>query len=394
MPSTLTESTATIGASEYSLPNDSTTLTAQTDKVRLTVRVDFGAMAAGDTYIVKLYEKINGGPSTLVESWYRVGVQAEALNIGPILVGGGWDVTVTKSAGTNRSIRWTLEKEVTGVTLTDAASSIGSAEFSLPNGSTTLTAQTTEMVLQPFISFANLAAGDRYRVRVYEQMDGGTSRPIYDRCVDGAQSRLWTCPALLVGGGWDVTVTKVAGTDRVIAWSMRVVNVAAYPSLSTATTVESIRDRIIDVIAALTPTALSGDLFRPYRNEGAAEFMLAMESAPTGALRRVQVIDDGSDEPPEMSSGVEEERLVTFQVLVAYPQTGRYGAEQGLDRHDVMKQDQRQIEQAIGLHGRANFVNPYPDAGWRPGGGVERVSGAGVDFLVITQRMAFMSQLL
>lgn len=391
MPTTITEGTATIGSTEYSLPNESTTLTPQTDKARLTVRIDLGSMVAGDRYIVKLYDKTNGRASTPFCSWWATGAQATTLQLGPVLVGGGWDVTVTKTQGTDRSISWTLEKETEGVTCDDAAATIGTTEYSLPNRSTTLTPKTSAVIMQPVISFANMDTGDRYRIRVYEQMNGGASRAIYDRCVDGPQTRLWACPPMHVGGGWDVTVTKVQGTDRVIDWSIRTVNVGAYPSLSTATTVESIRDRIIDIITALVPSVLAGDLFRSYRNEGGADFISWADGAPAGAFRRFQVRDTGDDDPPAVSSGVEEERLVTFRVIVAYPQTGRYGAEQGLDRDDVMRSDQRQIEQAIGLHGRGNFVSPYPDASWRSGA-TSREIGAACDFLVIEQTMAFMYQ--
>ena len=110
-------------------------------------------------------------------------------------------------------------------------------------------------------------------------------------------------------------------------------------------------------------------------------------------MRRFQVRDDGADDWPEVSSGVEEERLVTFQITVAYQQTARYGAAQALDRDDVRKTDQRQIEQAIGLHGRANFVSPYPDACCR-GCRVDVIQGDACDFLVFTATYSFMSQLL
>lgn len=155
------------------------------------------------------------------------------------------------------------------------------------------------------------------------------------------------------------------------------------------TTAESIRDRIIDVIEALTPTSLSGDKFRAYRNEGAG-FTDWCESKPVGAFRRFQVLETGSDAPPETSSGVEEERTATFQVVIAYPRTARYGADQGLDRHDVMREDQRLIERAIGMHGKANFTSPFPAATWlMDGSATDRQDGEACDYLVVTQRMLF-----
>jgi hypothetical protein len=161
-----------------------------------------------------------------------------------------------------------------------------------------------------------------------------------------------------------------------------------FPVLSVATTVESIRDRAIDVIEATAPSVLPSDEFRRYRNEGGADFRVWAERNPAGAWRRFQVRDTGDDEPPEVSNTDVEERRITLVVTVAYPQTSRAGKDGALDRDDAMSSDQHKIEHAIGMCGRANFAPPYPDACWRSGR-TERVVGDGVDFLVITQTMSF-----
>jgi hypothetical protein len=155
----------------------------------------------------------------------------------------------------------------------------------------------------------------------------------------------------------------------------------------TSTSEGEIRDRIADIIAGLTPTSLSSDRFREHRNEQ-SNFIDYCETKPNGALRRFQVIETGADSPPETSSVYVEERLATFVITIAYPRTARYGADQALDRHDVMREDQRIIERAIGPAGRANFTDPWPNALWR-GGGVTREEGEGCDYLVISQDMAF-----
>lgn len=156
------------------------------------------------------------------------------------------------------------------------------------------------------------------------------------------------------------------------------------------TTPAAIRDRFITVIEALTPTSLSADKFRGYRNEGNAEFMEWAEAKPASAFRRVQVIETGDDGPPETSSGIEEERTVTFTVTVAYPHTHRYGDDAGLDRHDVMREDQRKIERAVGMHGASNFAGAYPNATWlADGSGADRVAGEACDYLQLTIRMVY-----
>jgi hypothetical protein len=115
MPFTIIDDSATIGTSEYSLPADTTSgvPTSQTDDSYLQVWIDFGALAAGDQYRVRLYEKVAGTGATqrLVDEWIVTGAQSKpAWTMPPVLLCHGWDVTVTKLAGTDRSIGWSLRK--------------------------------------------------------------------------------------------------------------------------------------------------------------------------------------------------------------------------------------------------------------------------------------------
>jgi len=110
-----------------------------------------------------------------------------------------------------------------GILYSNASRTIGTTEWSLPADSAGPTAQTTDGVYQVWIDFANLAAGDQYRVRLYEKYDSsGTQRLVEGWTVTGAQSKpLMAMPSMILGEGWDVTVTKLAGTDRTIYWSIR-----------------------------------------------------------------------------------------------------------------------------------------------------------------------------
>lgn len=158
---------------------------------------------------------------------------------------------------------------------------------------------------------------------------------------------------------------------------------------TTPTTAAAIRDRLIAVIAALQPQVDSVLMFEKFDNELAADFRLWADSHPAGAHRKFQVRDVGVDQPPEVSNTDLEERLVTYEISIAYPQDNRWGGDNALDRDDVMGSDQHQIEHAVGMCGRANFTAPtYPDACWRSGKTI-RLSGTACDFLVITQTMAF-----
>ncbi len=103
---------ATISTSEYSLPADTITgvPTSQTTDGVYQVLIDFGAMVAGDQYRIRLYEKTDsGGTQRLVEEWILTNAQSKAMFIIPsVILGEGWDVTVLRLAGADRSIRWSL----------------------------------------------------------------------------------------------------------------------------------------------------------------------------------------------------------------------------------------------------------------------------------------------
>lgn len=153
------------------------------------------------------------------------------------------------------------------------------------------------------------------------------------------------------------------------------------------TTAEAIRDRILTVIEALTPSSLSADKFRRYRNEGGADFVSWCEANPAAAFRRVQVRSSGAVQSPAVSNTDVEEHVASFLVIVAYPQTSRSGRDAALDRDDLIDADAHSIDNAIGMRGTANFRTPYPDAWWSsPGEGAEHVTverGDGVDFLTM-----------
>lgn len=107
------------------------------------------------------------------------------------------------------------------LTITSDAATISTTEYSLNADSTTLAADTNDYAVQAYIDFANMAAGDQYEIRVLEKINAGSQLPIYTATVTGVQTEPFVTPSLILGEGWDVTVKKLAGTDRSIAWSIR-----------------------------------------------------------------------------------------------------------------------------------------------------------------------------
>lgn len=97
---------------------------------------------------------------------------------------------------------------------------VGTTEHSLTTDTAGPDADTTAGVFQPFLDMSTIAAGDTFRLSVYEKCrSGDTQRLIYSAEFTGAQATpLWAGPSLLLGIGWDMTLTKIAGTDRAINW--------------------------------------------------------------------------------------------------------------------------------------------------------------------------------
>jgi hypothetical protein len=152
-------------------------------------------------------------------------------------------------------------------------------------------------------------------------------------------------------------------------------------------TLEAIRDRILTVIEGITPSSLSSDKFRRYRNEGEGNFAEWAEKNPAGAFRRFQVREVGDDELPDVSDTTTERVQATLEILVAYPQNHRTGPANAMDRDDVMNQDWKAINAAVGIYGRGNFSSSHDCVPLGCTKSVERVGK--VDLLVVRMRVQY-----
>ncbi|MBA3421644.1 MAG: hypothetical protein H0U12_07095 [Thermoleophilaceae bacterium] len=106
------KNTATIGVTEFSLPQNAAYSAAspRVDDCIAQTFVDFSAMAAGDEYLVAAYEKANAGTQAPFMRWYLSGVQSELFVSPMFILTEGWDFTVKKIAGTDRSIKWSVRQ--------------------------------------------------------------------------------------------------------------------------------------------------------------------------------------------------------------------------------------------------------------------------------------------
>jgi hypothetical protein len=106
------DGTETIGTTEWSLTTDTAGPDADTTECWMQVFLDLSALAAGDQVEMKIYEKIaGGGTQRLIDTATFTGVQSVPIYVHPPLhLKYGWDVTLKKLSGTDRSISWSLRK--------------------------------------------------------------------------------------------------------------------------------------------------------------------------------------------------------------------------------------------------------------------------------------------
>jgi hypothetical protein len=105
---------------------------------------------------------------------------------------------------------------------------VGTTELSIVSGTTALQTITDDGVYQLWLDpvGAAMAKGDEFKIRIYEKVEatGGTKRVVFVATLSDAQSELWCSPMLILINGWDMTLQKIAGTDR--AWDASIRKVA------------------------------------------------------------------------------------------------------------------------------------------------------------------------
>lgn len=106
--------------------------------------------------------------------------------------------------------------------LYSGSASISTTEWSLNTNTSGPDADTTDGVFQVFLDLSAMAAGDQYQIRIYEKCrSASTQRVIYESIITGTMAPTWVSPSLILMHGWDVTLKKLAGTDRTLEWSIR-----------------------------------------------------------------------------------------------------------------------------------------------------------------------------
>ena len=99
-------------ATEFSLTNASTTIATQTTDGVYQVVLDLSAMALGDTYEFRAYEKTRGADTQRVLQYFVFnharGSDGAIWYSEPVMLLNGWDYTLKRTAGSDRTITWSV----------------------------------------------------------------------------------------------------------------------------------------------------------------------------------------------------------------------------------------------------------------------------------------------
>jgi hypothetical protein len=100
---------------------------------------------------------------------------------------------------------------------------VGTTELSIVSGTTTLQTITDDGVYQLWVDAGNMALADQFIIKIYEKVEGtgGTKKVCMAQTLAHVQSEIWVSPSLVLMNGWDMTLTKVSGTDRAFDASIR-----------------------------------------------------------------------------------------------------------------------------------------------------------------------------
>ena len=108
------------------------------------------------------------------------------------------------------------------LTITDGTATISTTEYFLASASTVKTDQTDDCLLSMWINIEAIAAADVFRIKLYEKVSAAAAQQSMEIGVlSGAQVFPWLAPMLFVGHAWEVSVTKISGTNRTVRWSLR-----------------------------------------------------------------------------------------------------------------------------------------------------------------------------
>lgn len=97
---------------------------------------------------------------------------------------------------------------------------VGTTEWSLSTNSSGPDADVNAGIYQAFIDLSTLQPYDVYQFKCYEKVrTGDTQRVVFSAYFEGVQTDpIAVTPTLILGVGWDMTLTKISGVDCLVNW--------------------------------------------------------------------------------------------------------------------------------------------------------------------------------
>lgn len=106
--------------------------------------------------------------------------------------------------------------EIDGVT-------VSTTPISIVSGTTTVTDTVETGVFQLWVDAGAMLKGDEFKIIISEKVEatGGTRKSVFVATLSDVQSEVFVTPMLILMFGWNMTITKIAGTDRAFDASIR-----------------------------------------------------------------------------------------------------------------------------------------------------------------------------
>lgn len=105
---------STIGVTEWSLTNNSSTIASNTVAGAYQVYLDLSAVALADIFELRGYEKVQASDTRrvfMIAHFANTQGTDGAIQVTPtFMVMNGWDFTLKKGTGTDRAISWSIRK--------------------------------------------------------------------------------------------------------------------------------------------------------------------------------------------------------------------------------------------------------------------------------------------
>ena len=149
-----------------------------------------------------------------------------------------------------------------------------------------------------------------------------------------------------------------------------------------ATTFATFRDEQAALISALAPVSFADVPFREHRDE--RDLRAWAREFPSACFRRFSIHDLFEYDPPATSTYDQEWVTGRCELVVAYPADFRYGQQNRRDQSDVVREDEKYLDEKVGLEATGSYTE-----GWCVRQSTEHAKDAGVSFLVMTYGFQF-----